>query len=85
MRFGEYSVKVVKGAAPVRRLCDNCNNVTDHVLVDQPYGIGFGLPFSKRPLRCMHRAYGLACPTCTSGVEISKDEAQSLIRKGQSQ
>ncbi len=85
MRFGRNSVEVVKRAAQVRRLCDNCKNVTDHALVDEPCGLSFGLPFSKRPLWSTHRAYGLVCPICTWAVEISKDEAQALIRKGQSQ
>jgi hypothetical protein len=85
MRFGDSSIEVVKGAAPVRRPCDNCKNVTDHVLMDQPQGLGFGLPFSKRPLWSTHRAYGLVCPTCRSAVEISKDVALALIRRGQSQ
>lgn len=82
MRFGNNSVEPVKGAATINRLCDNCNNVTEHFLVDQPYGLGLGLPFSKRPLLSTHRAYGLTCPICHSGIEISRDEAQALIRRG---
>lgn len=82
MQFGQYSIEVVQGAATVRRLCDNCNNVTDHVLVDQPCGVGIGIPFMKRPLWSSHRAHALACPTCTWATPISKDEAEALIRKG---
>ena len=85
MQFGQHSIELVKGAATVERLCENCNNVTDHNLVDQPTGIGFGIPFTKRPLWSSHRAYYLMCPTCSWGERISKDEAQALIRRGQSQ
>lgn len=84
MQFGQHSIEVVKGAATVQRICENCGNITDHVLVDQPCGIGFGIPFMKRPLWSINRAYALACPTCSWGTPISKDQAQSLIRKGQS-
>jgi|GEM_PF-2462258 len=83
MQIGQHSVEVVKGAATVKRLCDNCKNACDHVLVDQPTGLGFGIPFMKRPLWSSHRAYGLACPTCSWTTPLSKDEAQALIRQGQ--
>lgn len=49
MQFGQQSIAEVKGAASVQRLCDRCGNVSDHVLVDQPYAIGIGIPF-MRPL-----------------------------------
>lgn len=83
MFIGQHSVEIVKGAAGLTRLCENCKNSTEHVLVDQPTGLGFGLPFAKRPLWSSHRLYGLVCPTCSWLTEITKDEAQALIRKGQ--
>jgi hypothetical protein len=85
MRFGQKSVEIVKGAATKLRHCGNCENAINHVLMNQPSGVGFSLSFSKRPFCSTHRAYGLVCPICTWGFEISKDEAQALIRKGKSQ
>ena len=85
MQFGQHSIEVVKGAATVEKLCENCNNVTNHLLVDQPHGIGISIAFMKRPLWSSGRDYALMCPTCSWGEPISKDEAQALIRKGQSQ
>lgn len=84
MQIGHHSVEVVKGAAKVERLCENCKNVRNFVLVDQPTGIGIGLPFMKRPFWSSHRVYALVCPTCSWTEPLSKDAAQALIRKGQS-
>ena len=84
MLFYDASIEPVKGAATLKRVCDNCNNETDHILVDQPCGLKVGLPFAKRPWLSTHRTYGLACPTCGDvSTIISKDEAKAMIRKGQ--
>jgi len=84
MWFSDASIEPVKGAPTVKRICNNCGNKTEHVLVDQPYGLKIGLPFTKRPWLSTHRAYALSCPICGDvSMRISKDEAQALIRRGQ--
>jgi hypothetical protein len=83
MWFKNASIEPVKGAASLTHTCDNCGNSTEHVLVDQPYGLTLGLPFTKRPWASTHKAYSLCCPTCGSGFRISKEQAAALIRKGQ--
>jgi len=84
MWFKNASIEPVKGAATVKRVCNNCGNETEHVLVDQPYGLQIGLPFTKRPWLSSHRAYSLACPTCgTLNMRLSKEQAKALITKGQ--
>lgn len=79
MWFGEHSIEAVTGAGTVKRTCENCGNETEHVLVDQPYGLGFGIPFMKRPLVSTNRAYFLACPTCGGlNLRLTKDQAMGL-------
>jgi hypothetical protein len=85
MYFGQHSIEIVTDAATVQRLCPNCGNMSEHVLVDQPCGIGFGIPFTKRPFWSSHRAYYLMCPVCTWGERVSGDIAEALKRKGDRQ
>lgn len=82
MWFKEASIDPVKNAAHFVMICDNCNNEAPHVLVDQPYGLFIGIPFTKRPWLSSHRAYALGCPVCGELTSITKDQAQALIRKG---
>jgi hypothetical protein len=80
MWFGEHSIEPVRGATTAALDCDNCSNPTKHVLVDQPHGIGFGIPFMSRPLWSSHRAYALACPICGNiSATVSKDQAKALM------
>lgn len=84
MYFRDASIEPVAGAERLRRICDNCRNVTDQVLHDQPCGIGFGIPiFTRRPFWSSHYAYFLVCPTCSCLEQVTYDEAQGLIRQGQ--
>ena len=83
MWFTSADIDPVKGAGTIQKACENCNNETEHVLVSQPYGVAFGIPFVKKAQVFSHRAYFLACPTCGFlGDRISKDEAKALIRRG---
>jgi len=62
--FAQHSIEPVPGAPAVHMECPNCAGDRDHVVLDQPTGIGFGLPFSKRPLVSSHRKHYLGCPVC---------------------
>jgi hypothetical protein len=82
MWFKQSSIEVVQGADSVTRACENCHNETAHVLVDQPYGLQFGIPFMKRPLLSSHVGYFLACPVCgTLNLRLTKDQAHGLMRR----
>lgn len=82
MWFTHHSIEVVRNSNTVTRSCENCGNEGDHVLVDQPYGVGIGIPFMKRPLVSSHRGYFLACPTCgTLNLRLTKDQAKGLMHK----
>lgn len=85
MWFKEASIEVVEEASALEKICDNCNNVSDHVLADQPYGVMVGIPFTKRPWLSSHRQYVLVCPICMYFEQVSKDVAAALVRHAQSQ
>jgi hypothetical protein len=80
MWFKEASIEVVEEASALEKICDNCNNVSDHVLADQPYGVMVGIPFAKRPWLSSHRQYVLVCPICMHFEQVSKDVADALVR-----
>ncbi len=55
---------------PVLYPCSNCGSISFHVVVVQPTGLGFKLPFFKKPLVTTSKDFGLVCNdcTCTSGI-----------------
>ena len=79
MRFKQQDISRVPNAQTVEINCSHCNNTREHILVEQPYGVSFGLPFMSKPLWSSHKAFALMCPVCLTTEPISSADATKLI------
>lgn len=55
---------------PIVYPCSNCGSLSLHVVIEQPTGLGFKLPFARKPLATTGKDFGLICNacTCTTGI-----------------
>lgn len=77
-----FPATVLPEITPILYPCSNCGGITLHVAVEQPTGVGFKLPFAKKPLATLSKDYGLVCNICTCTTGISgRNVIDSLERR----
>lgn len=66
-----FAATVLPHIAPIVFPCAQCGDITFHVVIEQPTGLAFKLPFAKKPLAAAGKDYGLICNVCTCTTGIS--------------
>lgn len=61
-----YPVTMIETCVPLLYVCSKCNAITYHIVGEQPTGVGFKLPFTRKPLATTGgKGYHLICNECT--------------------
>lgn len=75
-----FPATVMSEITPIVFPCSDCGGITLHVTVQQPTGLGFKLPFARKPLATLSRDYGLVCNLCTTTTGISGKQIIDLLQ-----
>ena len=78
MFLRDYQPIIIKKTKPVKMICSNCSNLSEHFAHEIPKGIVIGSPFTRRPWLSFKNHY-LICSICHKGdKKINKDELNAL-------
>jgi hypothetical protein len=60
----EFEAKVRRDIKPVMFPCQECDGLHLHLLFEQPTGLGFVIPFTRKALASTGRGFLLVCTEC---------------------
>lgn len=70
----EWPATLVENTRTKKIICENCNNETEHEVLEQPYGPCVGAFWAKKPLLSL-KYYYLVCPICSTIAEnLTKEQ-----------
>jgi hypothetical protein len=75
-----FPATVMPEITPIVFPCTSCAGITLHISVQQPTGLGFKLPFMRKPLASLSKDYGLVCNVCATTTGISGKRIIDLLQ-----
>ena len=77
-----FPIDILRHIVPFLYPCQECQALKFHVMGEQHAGIGFKIPFMRKPLASTGKVHQAICNTCTNINTVIPDDAFRKLEQG---